>query len=108
LVTDRGVDEMTGFQADGGWAAQQAVANAAFPGGTQSNGLERALASVDKPVLLIWGEHDRVIPLDHAIAASTVFPDAILKVLPATGHVPQVERAAEVTTAIDRFIRSIA
>jgi hypothetical protein len=29
-------------------------------------------------------------------------------VLPATGHVPQVERAAEVATAIDRFVKSIA
>jgi pimeloyl-ACP methyl ester carboxylesterase len=31
-----------------------------------------------------------------------------LKVLPATGHVPQVERSAEVATAIDRFVRSLA
>jgi pyruvate dehydrogenase E2 component (dihydrolipoamide acetyltransferase) len=107
LVTDRGVEEMTGFQQDGGWDAQQAVANAAFSEGQQSFGLEDALAGIEKPVLLIWGENDRVIPLDHAVAALTAFPDAVLKVLPNTGHVPQVERAAEVTTAIDRFVRSI-
>ncbi len=107
LVSDRGVDEMTGFQEDGGWAAQQAVARQAFADGRQSLGLEAALASVDKPVLLIWGENDRVIPLADAVAASTVFPDAFLKVLPGTGHVPQVERATEVATAIDRFVRSI-
>jgi pyruvate dehydrogenase E2 component (dihydrolipoamide acetyltransferase) len=107
LVTDRGVEEMAGFQEDGGWAAQQAVANAAFAGGAQAFGLEAALSTIDKPVLLIWGENDRVIPLDHAVAALTAFPDAILKVLPNTGHVPQVERAAEVATAIDRFVRSI-
>ncbi len=108
LVTDRGVDEMAGFQEDGGWAAQQAVAQAAFAGGKQSFGLVDQLSRIDKPVLLIWGENDRVIPLSDAVAALTVFPDALLKVLPETGHVPQVERAAEVATAIDRFVRSLA
>jgi pyruvate dehydrogenase E2 component (dihydrolipoamide acetyltransferase) len=107
LVTDRGVDEMAGFHADGGWEAQQAVANAAFAGGTQQFRLEDALAAVGQPVLLIWGEHDRVIPLAHALDALTIFPDALLKVLPETGHVPQVERAADVAFAIDRFVRSL-
>lgn len=107
LVTDRGVEEMAGFQEDGGWEAQQAVANAAFAGDTQQFDLSPELSTIDKPVLLIWGEHDRVIPLSDAISALTGFPDALLKVLPDTGHVPQVERAAEVATAIDRFVRSI-
>ncbi|MCO5220155.1 MAG: alpha/beta fold hydrolase [Thermomicrobiales bacterium] len=107
LVTDRGIEEMAGFHEDGGWAAQQAVANAAFSGGSQQFGLFSELGSIDKPVLLIWGEHDRVIPLSDAVAALTVFPDGLLKVLPDTGHVPQVERAEAVATAIDRFVRSL-
>ena len=107
-MTDRGVEEMAGFQEDGGWEAQQAVANAAFAGGTQSFSLEDSLANIDKPVLLIWGENDRVIPLEQAVAALAIFSDAVLKVLPDTGHVPQVERAADVATAIDRFVRSLS
>lgn len=107
LVSDRGVDEMAGFQEDGGWEAQQAVATAAFAGGVQSFGLEDALSNIDKPVLLIWGAKDRVISLSDAVASLSIFPDALLKVLPDTGHVPQVERAAEVATAIDRFVRSL-
>ena len=58
--------------------------------------------------ILIWGENDRVIPVSDAYAALTVFPDALLKVLPNTGHVPQVERSEEVATAIDRFTRSLS
>jgi pyruvate dehydrogenase E2 component (dihydrolipoamide acetyltransferase) len=107
LVTDRGVEEMAGYQEDGGWRAQQAISNSAFAGGTQSFGLESALSNIDKPVLLIWGENDRVIPLTDAVAALTLLPDVVLKVFPDTGHVPQVERAAEVVTAIDRFVRSL-
>ena len=49
LVTDRGVDEMAGFQEDGGWQAQQAVADAAFAGGSQSFGLDDTLAARTNP-----------------------------------------------------------
>ena len=107
LVNDRGVEEMADFQQEGGWEAQQALANAAFAGGKQQGEFADTLARTDKPVLLIWGEADRVIPLSDAIAALSVFPDALLKVLPNVGHVPQVEQPASVTTAVDRFIRSL-
>ena len=107
LVTDRGVEEMVGYQRDGGWVAQQAVATAAFGGGPPLTGAPVELSALAVPVLLIWGENDRVIPLGDAFGALTVFQDALLKVLPDTGHVPQVERAADVATAIDRFVRSI-
>ncbi len=107
LVNDRGVEEMAGFQRNGGWEAQQAVSDAAFSGGTQHFGIEQALVGIDKPVLLIWGEKDRVIPLSHAVDALSVFPDAVLKVIANIGHVPQVERPADVGMAVDRFVRSI-
>lgn len=107
LVNDRGIEEMAGFQQDGGWEAQQALAKAAFPGGRQHSALRDSLSRIDKPVLLIWGENDRVIPLADAVAALSDFPDALLKVLPNIGHVPQVEQPATVATAVDRFVRSI-
>lgn len=107
LVTDRGVDEMAGFHASGGWEAQQAVAREAFDCGTQQLGLVEQLPSITRPVLLIWGEDDRVIPLSHAVAALSILPDALLRVMPGTGHVPQVERAEAVALAIDRFARSL-
>lgn len=107
LVSDRGVEEMADFQEHGGWEAQQAVANLAFTGNRQRIFSPEALEKIDQPVLLIWGQHDRVIPLADAVAALAVFPDAVLKVLPGIGHVPQVERPAGVATAIDRFVRSL-
>jgi len=105
LVNERGVEEMAGFQQNGGWEAQQAVSNGAFAGGAQQFGL--ALGKLDKPVLLVWGEKDRVIPLSDAVEALSIFPDATLKVCANIGHVPQVERPAEVATAVDRFVRSL-
>jgi pyruvate dehydrogenase E2 component (dihydrolipoamide acetyltransferase) len=105
LVNKRAIDDMAANQlAEGGWAAQQATANAAFPGGEQT---AVAAEQVSQPVLLIWGEDDRVIPVDHALSAVRSFPDAILAVLPGIGHVPQVEQPEAVTRAIDRFARSL-
>jgi pimeloyl-ACP methyl ester carboxylesterase len=109
LVVDRGIDEMAQNQlADGAWAAQRAVAAAAFDRGGQRLAVREQLAQVTTPTLIAWGAKDRVIPLAHAIAAVSVMPDAVLKLLPAVGHVPQVEDAPGLARAIDRFARSLA
>lgn len=109
LVVDRGVAEMAATQtAPGAWTAQQAVATAAFRGGVQSAGVRQRHPKIAKPVLIIWGAKDRVIPVAHAFAALQAMPDATLRVLPKVGHVPQVEDAPTVATAIARFAKSLA
>lgn len=109
LVVDRGIDEMAQNQlADGAWAAQRAVASAAFDRSGQRLEVRNQLAQVTTPTLVAWGAKDRVIPVAHAVAAVSVLPDAVLKVLPAVGHVPQVEDAPGLARAIDRFARSLA
>lgn len=107
LVNDRGVEEMAGFQQMGGWEAQQALANSAFVNGKQRRDLQEQVPDIDIPVLLIWGERDRIFPMADAVSALMVFPDALLKIVTGVGHVPQVERPVEVAAAIDRFVRSL-
>src|SRR6185436_20775593 len=73
-VNERAVAEMAQMQlADGAWTAQQVVASAAFAGGRQLEAARLDPASVPVPVLMIWGEHDRVIPPRHAIDALARF-----------------------------------
>ena len=92
LVNDRGVTEMAAMQqVDGAWAAQQAVAKAAFADGQQQEAARVDPASIHLPVLLIWGEHDGVLPMQHAVDALPKFPDASLAIVRNVGHVPQVE-----------------
>ena len=108
LVADRGIEEMAQFQlAEGAWAAQQAIAQEAFSGSAQKIDLSDDLSALDKPVLIVWGAADRVIPLSHAVDAARKLPDATLIVLDGAGHVPQVERAAEMARAIRRFVTSL-
>jgi pimeloyl-ACP methyl ester carboxylesterase len=46
------------------------------------------LRRLDRPVSLLWGEHDNVFPLAVAKLAAAVLPRATLRILPA-GHSPQ-------------------
>jgi pyruvate dehydrogenase E2 component (dihydrolipoamide acetyltransferase) len=109
LVVDRGIEEMAQNQlAEGAWAAQRAVAAAAFDRGGQKPAIRNRLSEVTTPALIAWGAKDRVIPVAHAIGAVSAMPDAVLKVLPMVGHAPQVEDALGLARAIDRFARSLA
>jgi pyruvate dehydrogenase E2 component (dihydrolipoamide acetyltransferase) len=108
-ILDRGVEEMAQTQlASGAWEAQQAAATSSFDRSGQRIGLNDRLSEVRQPTLIVWGGKDRVIPVAHAFAAASALPDALLKVVPASGHVPQVEAAPVLARAIDRFARSLA
>lgn len=109
LVVDRGIDEMAQTQlSPGAWEAQRAVAAAAFDRIGQRLAIRERLGKVGRPTLVVWGAKDRVIPLDHAIAALSKLPDATLRIMPTVGHVPQVEDAPGLARVIDRFARSLA
>ena len=51
------------------------------------------LEQIACPVLLIWGERD-YFPLRYARQAATEMPDALLEVLPSTGHLSYLEDPA--------------
>lgn len=57
--------------------------------------LHTRLTAYPVPTLIVWGEHDQVLPAAHLDAAARVLPHARTVLLPDTGHLPQVERAEE-------------
>ncbi|MDF2825826.1 MAG: putative hydrolase or acyltransferase of alpha/beta superfamily [Mycobacterium sp.] len=56
------------------------------------------------PVLFIWGDHDRIIPVAHGYAAHEALPGSRLEVLPGIGHFPHAEAPREVTEILEDFI----
>ncbi|MCV7345307.1 alpha/beta fold hydrolase [Mycolicibacterium rhodesiae] len=60
------------------------------------------------PVMVIWGDQDAIIPVEHAYSAHETRPDVRLEVLTGVGHFPQVERPMEVVELIDDFIATTA
>ena len=67
--------------------------------------LERIRAS-GLPVLVLWGDADAVLPAHHAEAAAAALPEARLHVFPDTGHMPQIERTAELVALAREFVAS--
>jgi len=55
-----------------------------------------AVAALDLPTLLVWGERDLVLPAAHLAYARTRLPNARSHLFRDTGHMPQIERTAEV------------
>jgi pimeloyl-ACP methyl ester carboxylesterase len=58
------------------------------------------------PTLLIWGDHDRIIPITHAYAAHDALEGSRLEVLEGVGHFPHVEAPAAVADILENFIAS--
>lgn len=61
---------------------------------------------VRSPTLLIHGEQDRVIPVEHARNAHNLIPDAKLKILANCGHCPHIEKAHEFNESVVSFLAS--
>src|SRR3984957_9554375 len=66
-------------------------------------GLLGRLAGIAAPVLVVWGEADRMIPPEHGQAYAAAIPGARLLVIPRAGHLPQLEAPGELLQAVQDF-----
>ncbi|GAB4475852.1 MAG: alpha/beta hydrolase [Erythrobacter tepidarius] len=55
---------------------------------------EAEIAKVTTPTLILWGEEDRLIPVEAGRWLDKVMPASMLVVYPKIGHLPQEEAAA--------------
>jgi pimeloyl-ACP methyl ester carboxylesterase len=95
----------TGFAEAGrdiGMATRSVIATAGLGG----HAYRQAIAALGCPVLLLHGEHDRLVPASAARAAARAHPAWSVTVLPAVGHVPQLEAAHECAGAILSWLDS--
>jgi pimeloyl-ACP methyl ester carboxylesterase len=66
--------------------------------------LWRDAARVDRPALVIYGSHDKVVDPRMAGRAARSFPRSRVVVLPRTGHVAQMERPEAVAAEFRRMV----
>jgi pyruvate dehydrogenase E2 component (dihydrolipoamide acetyltransferase) len=85
---------------DGVDAALAAIAAQQFEGDRQSLDLAARAGDLDVPVQVIWGSDDRIIPASHAGNLA----GAAVHVIDEAGHMPMMEKAAEVNELIRSFI----
>ncbi|MGQ0844055.1 MAG: alpha/beta fold hydrolase [Sporichthyaceae bacterium] len=56
------------------------------------------------PMLIVWGDRDRILPPHHFEAARTAFPHAKSHLFRTTGHLPQVERPDAFANLVREFL----
>ena len=64
------------------------------------------LRHVHAPVLVVWGDADRLVGLSGALRRLDGFRRLRTVVVPGCGHMPMVERPAETLAHIERFLES--
>ncbi len=62
------------------------------------------VSKITQPVLIIWGEKDRVLPLKHGYLGKEKLPKANLKIMEGCGHIPFFERADEFNKTVLTFL----
>ena len=62
------------------------------------------LGELKAPLLVVWGEDDKVMPVKHAWEVAHRYPHIPVKVFPDTDHWPHMERADEFNELVLRFL----
>jgi len=58
------------------------------------------------PTMIMWGERDHTIPLEHGRRAHEAVPHSRFHTLPDVAHFPHLEDADGVATLLREFIRA--
>lgn len=60
--------------------------------------------SISVPTLILWGRHDKVIPLKVGELLNQALPNSVLEVVEECGHIPQEEQPQKTITRISEFL----
>jgi pimeloyl-ACP methyl ester carboxylesterase len=74
------------------------------PGGQQVSALDRLYLASHVPTLIVWGDHDQIIPVAHARVAHEAIPGSRLEILPGVGHFPHVEAPQRFVAVLTDFL----
>jgi pimeloyl-ACP methyl ester carboxylesterase len=68
--------------------------------------LRARLHQLKMPALLLWGQHDALVPLRTGQALAKALPQAHFEQFPECGHLPTLEKPAESAALFGAFLRA--
>ena len=102
MVSRQMIDDVLKYKRlDGVGELLVALNRGLFAGGRQVEQPGLRLAESGRPMLVIWGRDDRVVPMEHAGNAP---PGSTIEVFDGAGHMVQMEKANEVNRLLLRHV----
>jgi pimeloyl-ACP methyl ester carboxylesterase len=74
---------------------------------SQPTGLSKRLSELTLPILVITGDHDRIVPTKDSIRLAGELPNASLDVIPNSGHVPHEEQPQLFMKALSNYLEKL-
>jgi pimeloyl-ACP methyl ester carboxylesterase len=78
------------------------------PGGQTIDASDRLHLAASTPTLIIWGDADAIIPVQHATDAHAALPGSRLEIFEGVGHFPQAEDPARFLAVLEDFLGTTA
>ena len=75
-------------------------------GGQAVSASDRLYLASYTPLLIVWGDRDTLIPVEHAHAAHAAVPGSRLEIFEGVGHFPQVEAPERLLDCLVDFVDS--
>ena len=66
--------------------------------------IDRAYLARSVPTLVVWGDHDMVIPVKHAYSAHDLLPGSRLEIFEGAGHMPHEDDPQRFVAALTDFV----
>ena len=76
------------------------------PGGQRVNASDRLYLAQNVPFMLVWGERDPIIPVEHGRTAHELVPSSRLEIFEHAGHFPHVDDPQRFLDVLLDFIDS--
>jgi pimeloyl-ACP methyl ester carboxylesterase len=76
------------------------------PGGQRVNATDRLYLAENVPFMLIWGERDSIIPVEHGVDAHELVPSSRLEIFENAGHFPHIDDPQRFLDVLLDFIDS--
>ena len=74
---------------------------------SEESGLVERLAEITMPTLVITGDDDRIVPTKQSLRLADELPNAELKVIAQSGHLPHEEKPVEFMQAVTEFLSTL-
>ncbi|HSL57616.1 MAG TPA: alpha/beta fold hydrolase [Acidimicrobiales bacterium] len=76
------------------------------PGGQVVSAMDRISLAAAVPTMIVWGDHDDIIPVEHAYAAHEAIPGSRLEVFDGAAHFPHAEHPERFVAVLRDFMET--